>query len=70
MHFEDERSVYPPLIPVFDRRAEKVLERADESVVQRAFAALRHIDNRTISVAAFEEVLVAAYYHDENSEKA
>ena len=56
------RSVYPPLIPVHDRRAEKALLGASEGALAEAFSAVRRIDATTVSTQRFEGVLVRQFH--------
>ena len=61
LHTYDIRCVYPPLLPINDRRAQKTLELADAEVIDAAFSKVLRVDGHTISITAFEQALVAAW---------
>jgi hypothetical protein len=62
MNFQDMRNIYPPLIPLLDRRAESMLFKASESEVDAAFSEVRVVDHQTVSIVKFEAALVALFY--------
>ncbi len=57
---DDPHDVYPPLLQM-DRRVIRALDAAPEAALEAAFAKIRRIDHKTVSIVAFEDAMVAAY---------
>ena len=61
LSFSDIRNLYPPLIPLRHRRAEKVLCHIAGPDLDAAFARIERIDSQSILIVAFEAALVSLH---------